>query len=221
MFTAAILGAFAAMSGAWAADNELDFELGSLSAPDTDWEMFSSGSAVGTWGIRGGYGLAEHLSVVAGWHHSADGAQIWLDGESSDVADFHTAFLSDQFTVGPKFDYAVTSHLSPYATVQAMLYRGKIRLDTDIEHEGNPNELKFSALAPGAYGALGVEWLPIRLGDRARVGTHLELGYAWVLPMKFKDDNGTQRDENSDKPAFVGQMDFHGFAMRWGVGLRF
>jgi len=223
MFTTAMIAALATMSGARAENNELDLELGAIHTSDTDWEMFSDAGSVSTWGIRAGYGLSEHLSVVASWHHSADGAEIYFDNTESYDGDpaFHTAFMSDQFAVGPKFNYAVNGWLAPYGTAQLMAWRGKIRLDSDVKEEGNLGEQKFAALAPGAVAALGVEWMPFRLGEEVKAATHLELGYAYMLPMKFHDADGTERVDNTDKPAFVGEMDFQGFYMRWGVGLRF
>lgn len=215
MTAVAVLAAVALAPAAEAAEREVALELGSFGAPDEDFDLFSHGDALPTRGLRVGWPVHERVAVIAGWHHGARGLRVYPLGDeydyeydddySADNNAFVAAFYGDQFTLGAKADWALVRWLLPYATVQAVGYRGLVRLDDDLQHDDNPNQVQRSAFAPGAMATAGLD-VRVPFGETFAAATYLELGYGYVLPLDFAD---------------LGEIDMRGFVLRWGVGARF
>ena len=220
---------------AHAASNEIGLELGSFGAHDPSWAMFSNNEQLGTFGARAGVRLTDRIGIVASWHNRKKGGSLDLGGDyyydssydssydsgytdSSGYASINTAFVANQLMVGPKADIELLPSLLPYVTVQAVGMFGTMRLDDDLDHDDNANQLTFHGFAPGAYGALGLDFVPTKRHNKVRFATYAEAGYGWQAPMALKDKAGKDGKGGS---ASIGNVQFSGFAMRFGVGLHF
>lgn len=203
--------------------HELSLELGTFGAPDPAWENLSDGDAVGSRGIRAGYGLTPSLTLIGSWHHSADGAEIEGPGSEEEYDTlFRTAFLSDQFAVGPKLQWRWKRWLVPYATVQGVGWLGRARIDDDFDDDANINQYQFTGFAPGAMVTAGLDLIPTRVGRRVRLASHLEAGYGVTSRMTLTQAGGSDRaNTDGEKAVELGAVGFRGFALRWGVGVRF
>lgn len=227
LFTLALLAA-----PATAADHELSLELGGFGTMDERFDMFRQSPMVGTLGLRGAVALHDNVAIVLGVHHGAWGSSVEVDGEGSEYddedyyyyysyedegdADFQAAYRGNQVLVGPKVDVRIVDAFRPYATVQAALFTGTVRLDDDPDHDDNENQLKATALQPGGVAALGFDLVPLRPRQPLRFGTHLELGYGLTAATGFqaKPPGGGEKVE-------IARFGFGGFYMRWGVGAYF
>lgn len=188
--------------------SELTFQWGQLGAPDEHWGLFSDRDAVHSLGLRAGYGITPHLGVVASWQHSVDGGTVWAGGYDyeGDESSFNLALASNRFSLGPKARFEVFPWLVPYATVQGALLWGSVKLDDDLDDDENLNQIRESGLAPGALGALGLEFV-FRRSDRAvRPALGFEAGYGWMAPLTLEP---------------MGELEFHGFYGSGTLGLRF
>jgi len=186
------------------ADDEVSLELGSIGTPDADWALFSDTERLPTQGLRLGWAVHDRVALVAGWHRGAQGMTV--GGETTGQSDFVATFGAHLFSLGAKADVALTPWFAPYATAQAIGLIGTVRLDDDPEDDENPNQIAESAFAPGAMGTAGVEFrIPFHDGAFA-AATSLEMGYAWLAPLAYDT---------------LGDLQFRGFAVRWGVGARF
>jgi hypothetical protein len=212
--------------------HEVSLELGSFGAYDPNFDLFSESDAVGTYGARVGYGITKSLTILGSWHHGSDGVSVDYNGYSDeedsfedDIYDeelFRTAFISDQFMLGPKLAWRIRPWIAPYATLQGVGILGRARIDDDFDHDDNPNQIRYTGFAPGGYVAGGVDIKPLKIGkDGLRLATHLELGYGITSDMTFKQEGGTDAELGSGAVAEVGTVNFRGFTMRWGVGVRF
>lgn len=209
------------------AGHEVSLELGTLAAPDPDWEYLGSGNQISSHGVRAGWGFTPMLALVASWHRGADGVEF--DGPVSDDTSggeenllFRTSFISHQLALGPKLQWRVTPWLAPYATLQGLGVLGTARLDDGFDDDDNPNQYTYRGLAPGGFVSGGVDVKPVRLAQGMRLGTHIELGYALTGRMRLVQEGG--RDPAStDEPrtAQLGAVGFRGFTMRFGVGVNF
>ena len=185
------------------AATELSLELGSTHAPDDGYDLFADKNAMGSWGARLGFGLSDRTSLLVDWQHSGPGGAV---GTSDDTAEFETALTVDQLAFGPRFGVLIQDVVMPYATVQAVGMRGRVRLDGDPSSNDDVDQWKDSALTGGGLAMGGAQVL---LGDpeqSVRFSGHLEMGYGYALPLDFGD---------------YGSISFHGFALRGGAGIVF
>ena len=185
------------------AATELSLELGSTHAPDDGYALFSDKNVMGSWGVRLGFGLDDRISLLVDWQHSGQGGEVTT---AADAADFEAALTVDQLAVGPRFGVRIQDVVMPYATVQAVGMRGRVRLDGDPDSADELDQWKDSALTGGGLAMGGAQVL---LGDpeqAVRFSGHLEMGYGYALPLDYGD---------------YGSISFHGFALRGGAGIVF
>ena len=200
----ALLALLALPGAAFAADREVSLELGTLAAPDANWELFSETPRLPTQGVRIGWPVHDRVAIVAAWHRGARGTT--LGGESTGQSDFIAAFSAHSVALGAKADYPLAPWFAPFATAQAIGLVGTVRLDDDPDDDENLNQLSHTAFAPGALATAGIELrIPLADGDFA-AATALDMGYAWLAPLSYDT---------------LGDLAFHGFILRWGVGARF
>jgi hypothetical protein len=184
------------------AANEVSVELGSFHAPDPGYEVFSSRAAMGSWGARVGFGVTDRVSLLADWQHSGKGGRIETDG---DEFAFQSALTVDQLSVGPRVGLPL-GQLMPYATVQALGMRGRVRLDGDADSTDELDEWKRAALTGGGLAMAGARLVAGTADQSLRLSGHLEMGYGFAAPLDFGD---------------YGSLSFHGFALRAGAGVVF
>jgi hypothetical protein len=184
------------------AATEVSVELGSTHAPDDGYALFSSRDAMGSWGARVGFGLTERTSVLVDWQHSNKGGAVVT--EDAD-ADFQAALTVDQLSVGPRVGMPIRN-VMPYATLQAVGMRGRVRLDGDPDSTDDVDEWKDSALSVGGLGMGGVQVVVGEPERAVRFSGHVEAGYGYAAPLDFGD---------------FGSLSFHGFALRGGAGIVF
>jgi len=191
--------------------NELSIEAGLIQSDDPNWDIFSDTGGLSTVGVRAGYGINSWLSVVGGWHHRTHDSEMF--SEFSDYVELR--LNADRFSVGAKANYELNSWIKPYATVQPMAVRGGLQIDEDGSDDYNINEYQFSDWSFGGLAALGVDVIPADPRNFLNLSAHLEAGYGLLQPLSF---------ENSDvgnTAVSIGDLDFNGFYVQGGVGIRF
>ncbi|MFN7144829.1 MAG: hypothetical protein ACK4YP_13720 [Myxococcota bacterium] len=204
---AALLLAFA--PSAAAATHEVSFEVGWIGAYDPAWDLFSSGDALPSYGLRLGFAVHDNVALIAGWQHAVHGGSVSVDAYGTDEygyeSTFRAAMYTDQINVGAKADVKVWSWLHPYVTAQAVGMRGLARLDDDAGDDENLTQVQVAGLTGGFTGAAGLDFL-IPVKGRVAIAPYIELGYGWMAPLALRD---------------LGSVQFGGFAGRSGVGVRF
>jgi hypothetical protein len=185
------------------ADHELSLELGTLHIGDPAFDVFSHGDALPSKGLRAGVAVHERLAVVAGWHHTARGAELH-SSEGKLLA--RSSFRGEAFTLGVKPDLAIGPYFRPYLLVQGMLLAGQVRFDDDPNESDSPGQIQESAVAPGLLTMGGIELRAPMGGAPLTIAFHLEGGYGRTAPLAFDD---------------VGDLQPGGLALRGGVGVRF
>ena len=186
---------------------EISFNWGQLGAHDDSWELFSDNDQLRTVGLRLGYGINQHLSVVGGWQHAFDGGSLWVESEDDfDEGELRLSLATNRFAVGPKARLEIFPWLVPYATVQGTMLWGAAKFDDDPGDDENLNQIRASGLAFGGVGALGVELVARPEDKLLRPAFGFEAGYGWLSPLELDQ---------------LGQLDFRGFYGSWTLGLRF
>ena len=200
----ALLAALALPGTALGATREVRLELGSIAAPDPDWNLFSDADRLSTQGLGVGWTFHDHLALVAGWRRGAHGMTV--GGESTGQSDLTATFGGHLFSLGAKADWTIAPWFAPFATARAAGLLGIVRLDDEPDDDENLNQITHAAFAPGALATAGAEFrLPFHDGAFA-AATSLELGYAWLAPLSYDP---------------LGDLAFRGFTLTWGAGVRF
>lgn len=204
-----LLGALSAN----AANHEVNLELGRLGTHGEDFAVLDQYGTMPSLGLRGGYALTDRVTLVADWQRSRIGGTLEAynyddegDDYESEYAELGLALGVNQMGLGAKYDLEVFPWLHPYGTAQFLGALGVLRLDDETDDDDNENQLTRTGFAPGGVAALGIDLIPLRADRAVRPATHLEMGYAYLAPMKLGD---------------TGDLDFRGFYLRWGVGARF
>jgi hypothetical protein len=198
-------------------ENDIYLETGLLDVEDEQWGMLSFDSAIQTTGVSVGLGLRPWLQVAAGYHRSVEASILEMDGDSSEPLSAGMALVSNQLTVGPRALWRPRPWGALYGSAQFLGSHGRLVVDEDLEEEDNLNQFTDHDFAPGAALTAGMELSPVKIKNRARVATHLEMGYALVGAMDFEAPSG----KDGAEPLSMGGPDFGGFFLRAGVGLRF
>jgi hypothetical protein len=200
------------------AGGELGLHLSSQGVDDPDYAMFSDSPQLGVYGLRGAWYMQEHLGIVADVHRTRRGGDVYAYSVSSEEEQFafRTGLTVHQLALGLKSRWELgRPSLAVYGLAQGLLVTSTTRFDDQPDEEDNPNELSYRGLAPGARAALGIEWLPLRIGFEDRLFTHLEAGYGWVAPLTYMDDS------TDGAAQAIGDLRFRGVTVNWGVGWHF
>ncbi len=224
MRTPILAGALLALSALAAAPahagGELSLQLASTVSHDPDLDLFSDANNVASYGLRGGWFFHENMALVADLHRGRSIVDAYgTTTATEDYGDelvFRSSLTTHQVGLGFKGRTELwRPAFAMYGVAEGVLAMSTARFDDDPDEEGNPNELSFRAAAPGFRTALGLEWLPLRVGLDQRLFTHLEAGYAFLGALDFEDDQTT------GGPMALGDLRVRGFYINWGVGLRF
>lgn len=193
--------ALMAATPAMAADNELSFEGGFLEAQDDAWRVFSSSELVPAYGVRGALKVHDRIAIVATYNHARRGASLY---SPTDQLLGSSAYFGNEVGLGVKVDYSFWDWLQPYAHLDGLLHLGRARLDGQPSADNNTTLVNQRGTTGGFRGMGGVEFqIPSK---SLTAGLYVEAGYTWLAPIQMGD---------------FGDLDFGGFTLRSGVGVRF
>ena len=187
-----------------AGPREVSLERSQLSNMGSAWNLFADEDGLMTSGIGVAQDLDKNLSVVASYHFGQAGSENSVPEDPGSAEGFVAAFTAHQFTAGVRGDLGGTAFVQPFVTAKATALLGVVRLDDDLDSDENLTQTQASGIAPGAVLAGGISGL-IPVGP-VQVRLDTELGYARSLSMGIED---------------IGSLQFSGFHMRWGAGVRF
>lgn len=213
MILTALLAGTALAGSADGIDHEVSYEISGLNTSDPTFEVFSDSDLLSAPGIRLGYGISENLTVVGGWNLGRYRSEFEVDADSGYTV-FDVNLTTHQLRLGAKADLQVLHWLRPYVTLQGIGMLGRLSID---EYPGDDDDeiIRYGDTAFGGLAAAGIDLVPGDSSNRLHVGGYLEMGYGRVLPMQFEDtDSGNAAIE-------IGDLDFQGFAINAGVGVRF
>ena len=208
-----------------AQNHEVSLNTGFIGTQDENWEKIQFNRTVPGAGLSLGTRVGENLSGLVSFQTGTVGTRIFIDEEGGDNGDewtawdepsFNIAATVDQYAVGAKWRIQWRPRFTSTLTGSAIVAHGRLRMDEDIEMEGSEVELKYVSVKPGAAIGTGIEYAPVSLPNKSVLFTiGAELGYAYIAPLNFKDQDSAQ------DPLDIGKLDMHGAYMRWSVGARF
>ena len=186
---------------------------------DPRWEKVSATPIHTSTGLTVGMVLADNLSVIMGFNTGKAGSMITvptgIDGQDSDLG-FNLATTVTQYQLGARYRWKWRRRLIPTTTLKANLGHASLRMDEDIENEGDEVSKRYSALAGGFEIAGGLEYTVAFLSeDQVRINVGFEAGYTNLLKLRFNDNN------SANDPISVGELNLGGPYMTMYVGSRF
>ena len=190
---------------ALAADNEVALELGSLYTDDRSWDTFSAADKLPAKGVRGAFGVAERVSVLASYGYSARGADVDVWGSNDDDW-IKTSFYGHTLGLGAKIGLTDWTYVRPYVAPQALALFGVARLDDDPDDDNNLNQIQASGFAFGGMANAGAEF--VLADDRWDFAPAIygELGYGWLSQLELDQ---------------LGDVQFKGLSARLGASIHF
>lgn len=213
MLITALLTGTALAGSADGIDHEFSLESSGIYTSDPTFDAFGYSSMLSASGVRLGYGLTENVTIVGGWSLGRYRSNVEVSTEES-FHDFNMDLSAHQLRLGPKVDLQVLHWLRPYATVQGIGMLGRLSID---EHPDDDDSVVFtySDTAFGGFAAAGLDVVPGSSSHRIHPAGYLEMGYGKVLALQFEDtDAGNAAVE-------IGDLDFQGFTINIGLGVRF
>ncbi len=187
-----------------AGPREFSLERNQLSNLGDAWNVFADEDGLMTSGIGFAQDLDKNLSVVASYHFGQAGSENYMPEDPGNAEGFVAAFNAHQLTAGVRGDLGGTGFVQPFVSAKATALLGVVRLDDDLDSDENLTQSQAMGIAPGGVLAAGISGLiPVGPGH-VRLDT--ELGYAHSLSMGIGE---------------IGSLQFSGFHMRWGAGIRF
>lgn len=190
------------LSAAFAADNEINVEVGTLTNTDNSFSWFADDNGMASFGLKGGVAVHDRVAILGGWQHAGRGATVYTDGSTSQ---FDTALRTEVFSLGGKVDAPVTDWFLPYIAANALLVRGGLTIDEDGDTQGGA-DIRKGSVAPGVAALGGVEFRIPQGSAAFTLAATTEVGYAYVAPMSFDG---------------LGSVQPGGLIVRGGVGVRF
>ncbi len=192
------------MALAEAGPREVSLERNQLTNTGAAWNVFSDADGLMTSGIAVAQDLDKNLSVVASYHFGQAGSENYVPEDPGSAEGFVAAFTAKQITAGVRGDLGGTGFVQPFVSAKATVLYGMVRLDDDLDSNENLTQTQATGIAPGAVLAGGISGL-IPVGP-VQIRLDTELGYAYSLSMGIGE---------------IGSLQFSGFHMRWGAGVRF
>ena len=173
-------------SPAEAMDIGLSLETGIIGTNGAAWSMVG-GPGIDTVGVGASFGLNDNLVGITSINLGMKGAKNYLtDPESpGDAEGFIANLVVAQLSAGVRYDLLPESQWIPFAAARGEMTLGSMRLDDDLQHEDNINQIEQSAMSAGGSLGIGVAWQGTvsRLNSTLRIELEGGFGVASTLSL--------------------------------------
>ncbi|MGC6510763.1 MAG: hypothetical protein ACON4U_20250 [Myxococcota bacterium] len=208
--------------------NELSIEVGYLDgrSPKT-WAFHNST----TYGLRGGYGINNWLTVIGSWHMSQTFTSFsddhYDDYEYDSEVDyvygstdmpFSTRLRSHEIALGTKVDWSPSQRIHPYATAQILINRMGLNITESYLEDDPQVDIDGGGMGFGGIASGGVEYRTRSFSNGLQLASHFELGYGMSSRIQF---DGMSNNEGDFSDVDVGDLALGGLYVRFGMGVRF
>ena len=215
----ALLGLTALTSSATAAQFEVSVTSSLAAVRDPRWDKLSANRVHSATGVSVGMGISDSLSAIVGFNTGKTGSMILVPGTddtSKSRLGFNLATTLTQYRLGARYRWKWLKRLVPTTTISALLGHASIRMDEDINNDGDEVSGHYTAMAGGLEFGGGLEYTLAFLSDEeVRINLGLEAGYTNLLKLSF------DHKQRSDVPISLGDLNLGGAFMTLYLGSRF
>jgi hypothetical protein len=218
-----LLSALIALPHAAAGQFEISVTRSLQSVRDPRWRKLSSSTIHSATGVSVGMGMTNSLSVLLGFNTGKAGSIILVPDVASGSVNappselgFNLATTLTQYQLGARYRWKWRKRLVPTTTIQALFGHASLRMDEDVENDGDEVSSHHTAMAAGFEFAGGLEYTLAFLSDeKVRINLGAELGYTNLFKLHFNDD------ESSNSPNSLGELNLGGASLTMYLGSRF
>ena len=142
-----------------AMDIGLSLESGITGTSGDAWSIVG-GSGIDTLGVGASLGLNNNLLATGSINLGAKGAKNYLTDPNSPghAEGFVASLMIAQINAGVRYDLLPESQWVPFAAARGEVLLGNLRVDDDLQHEDNMNQIEQSAISAGGSLGFGVAW---------------------------------------------------------------
>lgn len=208
--------------------NELSVEIGYLDGRTALARTFHNST---TYGLRGGYGLTNWLTVIGSWHMSQT-YNSFSDSYSYDYEydysedyvysgynmPFSTRLRSHEIALGAKVDWSPLKRIHPYATTQVLINRMGLNITEDYLEDEPLVDIRGGGMGFGGIASAGVELRTRPFSNGLQLASHFEMGYGISSRVQFDD---MSNNDGAFSAVDVGDIALGGLYVRFGTGVRF
>ena len=140
-------------------DIGLSLESGITGTSGDAWSIVG-GSGIDTLGVGASLGLNNNLLATGSINLGAKGAKNYLTDPNSPghAEGFVASLMIAQINAGVRYDLLPESQWVPFAAARGEVLLGNLRVDDDLQHEDNMNQIEQSAISAGGSLGFGVAW---------------------------------------------------------------
>ena len=162
---------------------------------DPRWETVSSAPLHKPGGLVAGMEVSKGTSIIVGFNTGSSGSKILVPTvDGMDEQGFHLATTLTHYQLGARYRWKWKKRLVPTTTLSMQLGHATLRMDENIDNDGEEVETRNEAMAMGFEIGGGLEYTVAYLSnEQVRFNVGFEAGYTNLMKLKFKTtDNGPE-----------------------------
>ena len=184
---------------------------------DPRWETVNSSQVHSPSGLVAGVEVSSGTSIIVGFNTGRAGSKILVPTvNEADEQGFHLATTLTHYQLGARYRWKWKKRLVPTTTVALQLGHATLRMDENIDNDGEEVETRNEALAMGLEFGGGLEYTVAYLSnEQVRFNVGFEAGYTNLMKLNFK------ATEQGPEETSLGELNPGGPYLTLSVGTRF
>ena len=184
---------------------------------DPRWETVDADPLHTPSGLVAGMEVSKGTSIIVGFNTGRAGSEILVPtADGMDPQGFHLATTLTHYQLGARYRWNWRKRLVPTTTIALQLGHATLRMDENIDNDGEEVETRNKAVSMGFEFGGGLEYTVAYLSnEQVRFNVGFEAGYTNLMKLHFEaTDNGTEATS-------LGELNPGGPFMTLSVGTRF
>ena len=184
---------------------------------DPRWETVKAAPVHSPSGLVAGAQVSNGTSIILGFNTGRAGSKILVPtADGMEEQGFNLATTLTHYQLGARYRWNWKKRLVPTTTVALQLGHATLRMDENIDNDGEEVETRNEAVAMGFEFGGGLEYTVAYLSDeQVRFNVGFEAGYTNLMKLSFK------ATENGPEEASLGELNPGGPFLTLSVGTRF
>jgi len=184
---------------------------------DPRWETVNAAPTHSPSGLVAGVEVSKGTSIIVGFNTGRAGSEILVPSvDGMDEQGFHLATTLTHYQLGARYRWKWKKRLVPTTTIALQLGHATLRMDENIDNDGEEVETRNEALAMGFEIGGGLEYTVAYLSnEQVRFNVGFEAGYTNLMKLHFK------ATEHGSEETSVGELNPGGPFLTMSIGTRF
>ena len=184
---------------------------------DPRWATVSSTSFHSASGLTAGMEVSPGTSIIVGFNTGREGSRILvptIDGVKEQG--FNLATTITHYQLGARYRWNWKKRLVPTTTLSMQIGHASLRMDENIDNDGEEVETRHEAMAMGFEIGGGLEYTVAYMSNEdVRFNIGFEAGYTNLMKLRYK------ATENGPVETSLGEINLGGPFLTLSAGTRF